>query len=453
MGTLPIEIIKLLSEFAPMFDSRTWSKAKVLVIGAILCIGKRTVTSALMVMGYSDRAEFATYHQVLNRASWSSRAVSQVLLRLLLRHLDRGEGPLVFGLDETLERRWGLKINARGIYRDSVRSSKSHFVKASGLRWVCLMWLTEISWAQRVWALPFLTVLAPSERFYAESKRSAKTLLDWARQMVYQLRRWLPDRQLILVVDSSYAALDFLHACQSMPNPVTVITRLRLDAALYTPKPREKKGQRGRKRKKGVRLPTPQAFIDDPRTRWQQATINWYDGRSRTVEIASGFSVWYHSGKPVVPLRWVLIRDPMEEFAAQALLCTDRSLQPARIVAWFVQRWQLEVTFEEARAHLGLETQRQWSDLAIARTTPALLGLFSWVTLVANELFQRQERAPRQTAWYAKPLPTFSDALAWVRLELWSARLNFPTSPPQSDIGYFVQPTLRPLVETLCYAA
>jgi len=453
MGTLPVEIILLLSEFAPMFDRRTWNKARVLLMGAILCTGKRTVTSALMVMGYSDRAEFSTYHQVLNRASWSPRAVSQVLLRLLLRYLDRGEGPLVFGLDETIERRWGPKINARGIYRDSVRSSKSHFVKASGLRWVCLMWLTEISWAERIWALPFLTVLAPSERFYDESKRSAKTLLDWARQMIYQLRRWLPDRQLILVVDSSYAALDFLHACQSLPNPVTVITRLRLDAALYTPKPKEKEGKRGRKRKKGVRLPTPQSFINDPRTRWQQVTIDWYDGLSRSVEIASGFSVWYHTGKPVVPIRWVLIRDPMDEFDAQALLCTDRSLQPAQIVAWFVQRWQLEVTFEEARAHLGLETQRQWSDLAIARTTPALLGLFSWVTLVAHQLFQRQERTPRQTAWYAKPLPTFSDALAWVRLELWSARLNFRTSAQKRDIDYFVLPSLRPLLETLCYAA
>ena len=315
------------------------------------------------------------------------------------------------------------------------------------------MWLTHIPWAQQIWALPFLTVLAPSERFYAESKRSAKTLLEWARQMVYQLRRWLPERQLVLVVDSSYAALDFLHACQSMSNPVTVITRLRLDAAIYTPKPREKKGKQGRKRKKGMRLPTPQAFINDPRTRWQQVTVDWYGGSTRTIEIASGFSVWYHAGKPVVPIRWVLIRDPEGKFDSQALLCTDRTFDPVQIVEWFVQRWQLEVTFEEARAHLGLETQRQWSDLAIVRTTPALLGLFSWVTLVADALFQQQEKSPRQTAWYPKPLPTFSDALAWVRFELWTVRLSFSTSPPNRDIDNLSHEFLRPLVETLCYAA
>ena len=315
------------------------------------------------------------------------------------------------------------------------------------------MWLSKISWAQQVWALPILTVLAPSERYYAAQKRAAKTLLDWARQMVYQLRRWLPDRPLLLVVDSTYAALDFLDACQRMPNPVTVITRLRLDAALYTPKPREKPGQLGRKRKKGVRLPTPQAFIASPKTRWQPVSIHWYGGVMRTLDIASGYAVWYHVSKPVVPIRWLLIRDPQGKFEPQALLCTERTYQPHQIVEWFVQRWQLEVTFEEARTHLGLETQRQWSDLAIARTTPALLGLFSWVTLAANLLVHKQTATPRQTAWYHKPLPTFSDALAWVRLELWSARLHFQISPKGANVDFLAHPLLRPLLESLCYAA
>ena len=453
MATLPIEIIKLLGPFSAKFDRRTWEKAKVLLMGAILSIGKRTVTSALVIMGHSNEEMFAKYHQVLNRASWSSKELSLVLLRLLLRYLARGAGPLVFGLDETIERRWGAQIKARGIYRDPVRSSKSHFVKASGLRWICCMWLTEIPWAHQIWALPFLTALAPSERFYAESKRSAKSVLDWARQMVYQLRRWLPDRQLILVVDSTYAALDFLHACQALPNPVAVITRLRLDAALYTPKPRERKGQVGRKRKKGVRLPTPQAFFDNPRTRWQTVTVRWYGGVTRSIDIATGRAVWYHTGKPVVPIRWILIRDPLGEFDPQALLCTDHTLNAAQCIECFVQRWQLEVTFEEARAHLGLETQRQWSDLAIARTTPALLGLFSWVTLAAHALVQKREFVPRQTAWYSKPLPTFSDALAWVRLELWSARFSFRTSPIHGDVDFLEHDLWRPLVEPLCYAA
>jgi hypothetical protein len=379
MLNLPQPFIELFTPFAPLFYPKTWDKAQILVVGAILTPAKRTVSSALRVMGLSEEKNFAKYHHVLNRAVWSSLEVARKLLSVLLSYLDAGDEPLVFGIDETIERRWGKKITARGIYRDPVRSSKSHLVKASGLRWISLMWLTSIPWAARVWALPILTALAPSERYYQQRGRSPKTLLQRAFQMIARLRRWLPHRDLLVVADSSYAALDFLQACQSLKNPVTIITRLRMDAALYKPAPPY--AGFGRPRKKGARLPTPQQYLDDPSTVWTTVAVDWYDGQQRTVEIASQTAVWYHTGKPVVPLRWVLIRDPLGEFDPLALLCTTQAFAPHRIVAWFVQRWQVEVSFEEARTHLGLETQRQWSDLAIARTTPALLGLFSWVTL------------------------------------------------------------------------
>jgi len=160
MLTLPTAIIPILTHFAMLFQRRTWLKVQVLLMGVILTPGKRTVTSALRVMGLSHDGSFARYHHVLNRASWSSLKLSRGLLSLLLRYLDSGEGPLVFGIDETLERRRGQRISAKGIYLDAVRSSKSHFVKASGLRWISLMYLAYIPWAQRVWALPVLTALA-----------------------------------------------------------------------------------------------------------------------------------------------------------------------------------------------------------------------------------------------------------------------------------------------------
>ena len=187
----------------PLFRPQTWSKAQLLLAGAVLSPGKRTITAALRVLGLSQEAGFAKYHHVLNRARWSPRELSKLLLFLLLHHLDTGQGPLVFGIDETLERRWGRKISARGIYRDAVRSSASHLVKASGLRWVSLMWLSFIPWSQRVWALPVLTALAPSERYYQRQGRRPKKLTDWARQIILQLRRWLPDRPLVLVADST----------------------------------------------------------------------------------------------------------------------------------------------------------------------------------------------------------------------------------------------------------
>src|SRR5882724_6588734 len=222
MVSLPGWRITILTEFAPaIYGMSTWYKIEVLVAGAILATGKRTVSAALRVMGLSQERNYAKYHQVLSRAVWSGLEVSAIMLRLLLKTFDIG-GPLVFGVDETIERRRGEKIAAKGIYRDPVRSSKSHFVKASGLRWMSMMWLTDVPFAQRVWALPFLTALAPSERYYQTHGRKPKKITDWARQLVFQLRRWLPKRDLVVVGDSAYAALDFLHACASLVRPVTV---------------------------------------------------------------------------------------------------------------------------------------------------------------------------------------------------------------------------------------
>ena len=452
MLILPELIMTLLIPFQPLFRQSTWNRAQILFIGAILATGKRTVTAALRVMGLSDEQHFSSYHQVLNRAVWSSRLLSEMLLALLMKYLDSDETkPFVCGIDETIERRWGLKIAKRGIYRDGVRSSKSHFVKTSGLRWISLMWLTEISWAQRIWALPFLTVLAASERYYEQIGRQHKKITDWARQMVFQLRRWLPHRELVVVADYSYAALEFLHACQTMVNPVTIITRLRLDAALYEPAP-PRTGKAGRPRKKGKRLPTLQAVLDDSQTEWQSVKVRWYDGQSRLMEITSQTAVWYHSGKPPVPIRWVLIRDPKEKYETIALLSTSLDLDPLQIVNWFVQRWQVEVTFEEVRAHLGVETQRQWSDKAIERTTPILLGLFSWITLAAHLLAAQTPLSVRQAAWYVKERPTFSDALSAVRHQLWFPAPLFSMSPSEPDMVKIPRSLFDRLVDTVCYS-
>jgi len=180
--------------------------------------------------------------------------------------------------------------------------------------------------------------------------------------------------------------------------------------------------------KKGARLPTLKAVLDNPQTVWQKLTIReWYGEKQRKIEICSDTAVWYHSGMPPVPIRWFLIRDPKEKFQSQALLCTDLNILPEQIVTWFVRRWQVEVTFHEVRTHLGVETQRQWADLAILRITPALLGLFSLVTLLADVHARHQKLCIQRTAWYDKKLPTFSDALGTVRQEFW-ANLFFRTS-------------------------
>jgi DDE superfamily endonuclease len=449
MLNLPGFVIDQLGQFAPViYGITTWYKVEVLVVGAILATGKRTVSAILRVMGLSQERTYAQYHHVLSRAVWSSLEASVILLRRLLQAFDSG-GPLVFGIDETIERRRGEKIATKGIYRDPVRSSKSHFVKASGLRWVSVMWLTAIPWAQRIWALPFLTALAPSERYYQQRGRRAKKITDWARQLVYQVRRWLPERVLIFVADSSYAALDFLHACQTLAKPVTVITRLRLDAALYEPAPPY--SGTGRPRKKGKRLPTPQQVIDQPKTVWTRLTLPWYNHQPRLLDIATGTAVWYHTGLPAVPIRYVLIRDVAGKFDPQALLSTDLTLTPELILAYFMRRWQMEPTFRHVRQYLGVETQRQWSAKAIARTTPCLLALFSLITVLANALLSRHDLTIQTAAWYPKTLPTFADALALVRRTLW-AYLTFQTSLEQPDMVKVPRVLLNRFHDLLCYA-
>ena len=403
-------------------------------------------------MGLAQIKQFHRYHRVLSQAKWSSLAISHLLLGLLVAAF-AADGPLVLGVDETLERRRGAKIAAKGIYHDAVRSSHSHFVKASGLRWICLMLLVPIPWAARTWALPVLTALAPSERYARTHHRRHKTLPDWAWQQLLVVRRWWPDRTLVAVADSTYATLLLLARCQRLRQPITCVTRLRLDAALYEPAPPRDPHQLGRPRLKGQRLPTLARVADDPATAWTPLTVaQWYGIGQRAVEVATATAVWYHPGQPPVPLRWVLIRDPQGKFATQALLCTDWQVAPGQILAWFVQRWQLEVTFEEARRHLGLETQRQWSELAIARTTPALFGLFSLVTLLADQRLSRSRVTVPLPTWSRKDHFTFADALALVRRELWTDQ-TFQLSTESTDTVKVPRALIEHLTNILCYAA
>lgn len=449
MRTLPRAIADVILPFAHGFSERVFAHARTLLVGAILAPGKRTVTAVLRVLGKSADAHFQNYHRVLNRAAWSPVRAARTLLEMLVATF-APDGPLVFALDETIERRRGAKISAKGIYRDPVRSSHSHFVKASGLRWLSVMLVTPIAWAGRAWALPVLTALTPSERYYQTRGRAHVPLLDRAALLVRLLRRWLPERDIVVAADTTYAAIEWLDAVRSHAH---VVTRLRLDAALYEPAPARRPGQTGRPRKKGARLPTLSSVLENGRLRWKTVQIaDWYGDGPRTVEIRSATAVWYHSGKPVVPIRWVLIRDPEGTFRPQALLSTKVDAEPEQIVRWFIARWPVEVTFEEARAHVGIETQRQWNDKAIGRTTPALFGLYSLVTLMAEKLIGSEAISVRTAAWYKKETATFSDTLALVRRALWRQE-SFSTSGSETDVIKIPRSLFERLTDTLCYAA
>jgi hypothetical protein len=443
----PPILVSLMAAFRGFFTAPVWDHVLVLVAGVVLTPGKRTVSAALRIMGLSQTGDFALYHHVLSQARWDSRAIARKLLTMILdRFLPAG--PLIIGIDDTIERRWGEKIAARGIYRDPVRSSHGHFVKASGLRWLSFMAMVPLPWAKRRWGLPFLTVLAPSQRYDDGKGRRHKKLTDWARQGILQIRRWLPNRLIVVIADSSFSAIELIAA---VLRHVCFVTRLRLDANLYEPPPQGRSGKRGRPCKKGRKLPKLTEVLADPATVWTTILMSeWYGGERCRLDIATGTALWYHAGLPPVPIRWVLVRDPAGIRKPQAFLCTDLDATPAAILGWFVHRWSMETTFQETREHLGVETQRQWSDLAIARTTPALLGLFSLITLWAADAKVTTLLHPRSAAWYVKESLTFSDAIATVRRVLWNVpNLSISRKSPQTvEIPLAL---LQRLTEAVCY--
>lgn len=451
MITLPPEMMIILTHFAPEFSERVWDWAQILVAGAILAPGKRTVTSALRVMGLSKEQQFQNYHRVLNRAKWSALKVSRILLGLIVSVLVGLGVPLVIGADETLERRKGDKIKAKGVFRDSARSSRKYTVFSFGLRWISMMVLVSVPWSTRVWALPFLTVLAPSKRTNEANGKRHKTSIDWVMQMITAVRRWIPDKIIVLVTDGGLVAIKLGLRCARFANPVTYISRLQLNARLFNEPGPQPPGKPGPKPKKGKRQPSLKRRSKDPKTQWWEISIPWYGGKERTIEIATGTSLWHTPGFDPLPIRWVLVRDPLGEFKPTAFFSTHQTLAPLQILTYFIMRWGLEVTFEEARAHLGLETQRQWSDLAIARTTPALLGLFSLITLLAHRLTQDQPLPVRTAAWYQKQKATFSDTIALVRRYLWM-ETEFANSPATQGLVQFPAAVLTGLVDTICYS-
>jgi hypothetical protein len=418
MPHLPEAIILVLAPFAPLFSHRVWLHAQLLLLGAILALRARTVTAALRVMGLTREHHFTNYHRVLNRATWSARQGSRMLLGLLITLLVPPGATIVLGADDTVERRNGRKITAKGCYRDAVRSTKKHVIRCFGLKWVSMMLLVPVPWSRRVWALPFLTTLCrPAEK---GKRRRHKTSIDCVRQMMKQARRWLPGRRLLLVVDGGFAAVSLALACVN--HQVVMVSRLRWDAALYHPPGLRPPGKRGPKPSKGKRQRRLQDWAGRADTPWETVVVDWYGGKRKQLWVFSRTALWYTPRLPPVAIRFVLVADPEGKLRMEAFFSTDLQATAAQILQSVVRRWSVEVTFEEARAHLGFETQRQWSEKAIARTSPVLLALFSLVTVLALRLSQGGPIPVSETAWYCKAEPSFADCLALVRRHLWRAR-------------------------------
>lgn len=416
----------VISAFSSVFTKPTWKNATKLLYGAILCPGSRTVANVLRTLGLDQQNDYYKYHRVLSRAKWQPLKLSRLLLEQLIRTFCSAMERLEFGVDETIERRWGPKIIQRGIYRDAVRSSKSHVVKCSGLRWMSMMLLSPLPWLDGAmrWALPFLTALCPSRRYYEDHTRRGrpKKLTDWARQMILWLSRYVKPYKsnVCLVGDGSYATYELMQTASQQG--VTLISRLKMNARLYhLPKPKPA-SQRGPQPLKGARLLGMKKRVDDGRIKWESTTVDrWYDQQDKELLFTTGVAVWNGTKKNQrAIIRWVLVKDPAGEYEPALIGISNTEESATDAIQSAANRWGVEVTFEEGRRHLGMETQRQWSRLAIERTTPILLALKSIVCLLGKPLFERGELVNNAAAWYQKSQTTFSDILASVQTRMWS---------------------------------
>jgi len=400
-------------------SAATWKKSLLLLQGALLCTGARRITSILRVLGLSEERRFEKYHRVLNRDKWSCALSAKILLGLLIPLLPEGF-PILIAVDETLERRKGKKIRAKGCYRDAIRSTEKKVVTCFGLKWICMALIVPLPWNKRPWALPFMTVLAPSKQSNEQRGRKHRTVVDWTQIMVKLVSRWIK-RKWILVGDGAYACIALGHRC-NLSN-VTLISRLRLDANLYDFPGRVPEGQCGRKPAKGKKLMKLKKRAQDRHQKWVESEINWYGGKKKTLTYVTGISLWYKAGERPLPVRWVLVIDPEKPDRPEAFFSTDTAMNATKIIEYFVLRWNIEGTFQEARAHLGVETQRQWSDKAIGRTTPVLFGMYSLACLMAKTLSQSTPLYPAMASWYHKQnQATFSDVIALVRRAIWSEK-------------------------------
>jgi hypothetical protein len=448
MLSLPSAAEPIVMSLSVAFTRPTFQRIVPLIVGAILTAGRRTVTAVLWTLRGAVGGHYSDYHRVFSRAVWSPWPLGKVLASAILRLIPRNE-PVLVPMDDTTAQHRGKHVYGKGCHHDAVRSSHTHVVWRWGHRWVVLAISVKLPFTWRRWALPVLAALYRTKELNAAEGRRHKTAPDLARQLMAVLIHWFPGRTFIFLGDGGYASHELASSCHRHGRHATLVSRFHKDANLYAAPP-SRPTRRGRPRIKGPKLPTPQETVTQSRR--LKATVGWYGGKTRRVELVSGTGHWYKAGKGLVPIRWVFVHDLQGTHRDEYFYTTDWALTAIQIVTWFTARWPIETTFQEVRAHLGFETPRQRVANSVLRTAPCLLGLYSLITLIFVEHLRHHSVRPRRTNWYAKTELTFSDAIATVRRLLW-AQTIFETSSQHETFEKLPRQLRRILLDRLSLAA
>jgi hypothetical protein len=411
---LPQEAAPLLAALAPCFTRPTFARLVTLMGAAVLTAGRRTVANLLRTAGRLAPGHRTSYQRVLSAARWSGLRLGCALAGFLMaRWLPEGPVPLVG--DDTVDGHPGRRVYGKARHRDPVRSTHSHTAWRYGHKWVVLAVLVRFPFAVRPWALPVLVDLYRSEEDDRRRRRPHRTPAQLMCRLLRLALLRFPGRSFVFVGDSTFGTHEVARFCHRHRGRLALVSKLHPDANLFAPPPPY--AGKGRPRVKGRRLPKPREAAAAAR-RLRRLTVGWYGGGRRRVGAATGTGGWYKSGRGLVPVRWVFVRDLTGTHRDEFLFTTAAALTPAEVIGHYTGRWNIETTFQEARSCLGLETTRGWCEATVLRAAPSLLGLYTVVALLFAALPQPQRRAA--VAWPGKTAVTFSDALTAVRRWLWA---------------------------------
>jgi hypothetical protein len=415
MDSIPQAALPLLLQLAPVFTQPTFRRSVVLLFAALLTTGRRTIHNLLRTVGILAPGDASDYRRVLSQASWSALRLAAALTRFVVVHFCPN-GPLLLCGDDTVDEHRGKKVYGKARHRDAVRSSHSYTTYRYGHKWVVTTLLVRFAWATRPWALPLLVVLYRSPKDNEQRGRAHRTPAELVQLQLRLLLRWLPDRTFLFAGDSGYGSHELAHFAQQQGGRLTLVSRFHADANLYEPPPPY--DGKGRPRKKGKKLPNPAACVAATAER-TRLDVAWYGGGRRVVEVVTGVGQWYKSGQGLVAVRWVYVHDCTGTHRDDYLFSTDVNQAPQQIIETYTGRWNIETTFQEMRAYLGLETTRGWCPTTVQRAAPCLFGLYTVVAVLYAAL-RSQGVATTGVAWAQKTGTTFSDAITTVRRWLWT---------------------------------
>jgi hypothetical protein len=437
MPILPSEALPFLSALAPAFTRPTYRRFLLLMGAALLTPGRRTVANLLRTVAPLVEGHRTTYQRVFSLARWSSVQLACALSRFLLRHL-LPHGRVVLVGDDTVDGHPGRQVYGKARHRDPVRSTKSYTAWRYGHKWVVLAVLVRFPFATRPWALPVLVDLYRCAELNRRRRRPHPTPAQLLCRLVRLMLLWFPDRAFVLVADGGYGTHAVARFARRHRTRLSLVSKFPGNANLVAPPPPY--AGKGRPRVKGAALPKPRDVVAGACRR--RLTVAWYGGGRRRVEVVSGVGHWYKSGKGLVAVRWVFVHDCTGTHRDEYFFTTDLARTPRDLIGLYTGRWNLETTFQELRAYLGLETTRGWCANTVLRVAPCLFGLYTAVAI----LFARLPAAKRagRVRWPGKEGTTFSDALTAVRRWLWAEWVF-----PHVDGGPAVQKLPPPLRELI----